>query len=521
LEAVTSTSFTGAPAKLSLKLVIITVLLVITTVAMLVKTDGNVIVAVAPVIGLGVLWVLARAPVNRTLIGLFALTLLAYDKGGTNPHAGAWDGPFTILGNALYPNLPIKLDGIEMVLVFCLGLMFMRWLVGSKIDNPEGLEGARPIRTALAVSSVALFIWIGWGIARGGNFQQMLWQTRQLMWAPILSAMFTYAFRTRVWHMALGGIIIAVALLHSLDGIYFFYAMVKPRQLMVEFSITHGDSMLLIGTIAMLIALFLERPTKRMALFCCCVFPVVAVGLVVNHRRLAYVSLAFCLLGIFLMMHSELRKRILRYALFAAPVLILYVTAGIAAKGESIVFYPIRSLVSVADTKNASNQTRDIENYNLLYTFGGQPIMGSGFGHEYTEVSVAYSISEVMPNYRYIAHNSVLWLLMLTGLIGFGMLWAYHLVTIFIGARTYKAATDPYDAALVLGSVCLIICYIFQSFGDMGMISWLGAFLVAAAVSVISNISTRVGGWDNHPPKKTGTPPKRRVTEEPLRAVQV
>ncbi len=208
--------------------------------------------------------------------------------------------------------------------------------------------------------------------------------------------------------------------------------------------------------------------------------------------------------------------------MITAPVIILYVTAGIAAKGESIIFYPIRSLFSVADSKNVSNQTRDIENYNLLYTFGGQPIMGSGFGHEYTEVSVAYSIADIMPNYRYIAHNSVLWLLMLTGLIGFGLLWAYHLVTIYIGARTYNVATDPYDAAMVLGSVCIVICYIFQSFGDMGMISWLTCFLLLGLYPFSATTATRVGGWDNNPPKKTPTAPLRREKdEEPLRAVQI
>ena len=99
--------------KLPFKLLVAAAALVLITVGMLVATDGNVVVAIAPVIGIAVLWVLAISPVNRTLIGLFALTLLAYDKGGTSPHSGKWDGPFTILGNFLYPNLPVKLNGIR------------------------------------------------------------------------------------------------------------------------------------------------------------------------------------------------------------------------------------------------------------------------------------------------------------------------------------------------------------------------------------------------------------------------
>ncbi len=179
----TSTSFTGTATKLQLTIVVVAIAMVLITVGMLVKTDGNVVVAVAPVIGIAVVWALARAPVNRTLILIFGVTLLAYDKGGTNPHAGKWDGPFTILGNFVFPNLPIKLNGIEMVLAFVLVLMLLRWLVGSKIDNPEEHRSgaANQARFERYHWPLCVRIWIVWGVLRGGNFQQMLWQTRQLM----------------------------------------------------------------------------------------------------------------------------------------------------------------------------------------------------------------------------------------------------------------------------------------------------------------------------------------------------
>ncbi len=516
-------------AKLPLPIVLGAVGLTLITVMMLLVSDGNLVVALVPTILLGVVWYMTVKPVAHSLIVLFGVCLLMHNPG-MRPHDGNWDGPLQPVGRLLYDNLrnivgvdALRFNAIEAVLFFLALLILLRWLVGSRIDNPEGTSAARPLKLALGLCLVTLFAWIAWGIARGGNSQQMLWQTRQIMWAPLMSAMFIHAFRTPKWHRALGFIIIGVAIVRCLDGIYFFYGMVKPRALFVEYSITHEDSMLLITTVVMLAAMMLERPTKRTLLTVMSIFPIIAVGLVVNHRRLAYVSLAMSLIAVFLLINVNLRRRIIRWMLIGAPVLILYVGAGVAAKGESIIFFPIRSLVSVADTKNASNQTRDIENYNLLYTYRDAPLLGLGFGHEYNEVSVAYDISHAMPNYRYIAHNSVLWLLMLCGGIGFAGMWLYYVVSIFLGARVYRLTTDPDIAVGALTSVAAVICFIFQAFGDMGMIGWMGVLLLSAANAVVATSATRVGAWSD-----VGTPaPKAQAhssgveSEEPLRAEQI
>ena len=517
-----------APAKLPLPILVGAIGLTLVTVMMLLVSDGNLVVALVPTILIGVVWYMAVKPIAHALIGLFGVCLLMHNPG-MRPHDGKWDGPLQPVGRLIYDNLrnivgvdALRFNAIEAVLFFLAILVLLRWLVGSRIDNPEGTSAARPLKLAMALCLVTLFTWIVWGIARGGNSQQMLWQTRQIMWAPLLSAMFIHAFRTPKWHRALGFIIIGVALIRCLDGIYFFYAMVKPRALFVEYSITHEDSMLLITTVVMLLAMLLERPAKRTFFTVMCIFPIIAVGLVVNHRRLAYVSLAMSMVAIFLLMNINLRKRIIRWMLIGAPVLILYVGAGIAAKGESIIFFPIRSLVSVADTKNASNQTRDIENYNLLYTFRDAPILGTGFGHEYNEVSVAYDISHAMPNYRYIAHNSVLWLLMLCGGVGFAGMWLYYVIAIFLGARVYRLTTDPDVAVAALTSVCAIICFVFQAFGDMGMIGWMGVLLVSAANSVVATSATRVGAWsDADVPRAKESEEAREPGEPPLQAERI
>src|SRR5690606_31658915 len=101
---------------------------------------------------------------------------------------------------------------------------------------------------------------------------------------------------------------------------------------------------------------------------------------------------------------------------------------------------PVQVLKSVTDSSDSSSETRDIENYNLIVTARQKPILGSGLGHEYIEQVVAYDISAAFEAYRYVPHNSVLWLLGAGGLVGFSAIWALLLTGAFLAVRTYRHA---------------------------------------------------------------------------------
>ena len=102
------------------------------------------------------------------------------------------------------------------------------------------------------------------------------------------------------------------------------------------------------------------------------------------------------------------------------PLVVVYF--AIAHFKTTGIFAPGASLLSVTKQKDGSSITRDIENFNLLVTLRQHPFVGSGWGHEYVELVKADDISKFFPQYRYIAHNSVLWLWSIGGLAGFTLL---------------------------------------------------------------------------------------------------
>jgi hypothetical protein len=184
-------------------------------------------------------------------------------------------------------------------------------------------------------------------------------------------------------------------------------------------------------------------------------------------------------------------KRRLTLAAFAgAPFIVLYLVIG--WDRTETVFKFAHAVATMTGKEDASSATRDIENYNLLMTLKQNPLIGIGFGKEYDEVSVAYSIKEIFPQYRYIPHNSVLGLLGFTGLVGFAGIWFFLPATGFLLATAYRAFTHDRIARIVmLTALAQIAVFMNQLYGDMGLVSTTATVLMASSMAVAGKLSLR------------------------------
>jgi hypothetical protein len=68
-------------------------------------------------------------------------------------------------------------------------------------------------------------------------------------------------------------------------------------------------------------------------------------------------------------------------------------------------------------------------------------------------------------------------------------------VSLLLAARAYRLAGDPPTRTLALAPVVMAIAYLLQAYGDMGLQSWGGAFLLAACVAAPGVLAVRVGAW--------------------------
>ena len=486
-----------ASAALPVRSFILVGICAVTSAALLIVSNGNLGAAAAPFLGVAFLAALVRLPLRISLLATTAVALLFHNPGA-KPMMGKWVGPLTLGGALVYDNWrkligadALRFSSIELVLLLLVLVVAARTLVGNNVDRHLDIPAIRPIRVALGVSFLVVVLQAARGLVLGGDLQQMIWQFRQVLWLPIIAGLFLRACKTPGVLTWLVGILFGVATLRSLEGLFFYFGIARPGAMYTDYIMTHDDSMLFVCCFIVAFLMGLEWGVKKIPKSILAVLPIIALAMIFNTRRLAYVSLMLAGLSVLVLMKLEIRQRIIKTGLLFVPLFLAYVAVGTQSKAA--VFAPVRSLVSVADDENASNESRDVENYNLVYTMKKAPLLGLGFGHDYIELIATYSIEEFMSNYRYIAHNSILWLFSLVGVLGFTGLWAYIVVTIFFAARTHRRRDGPHDATTriaVSASTAVIMVYMVQSFGDMGAISWMAPFLVGAAVGVVGNVAS-------------------------------
>jgi hypothetical protein len=143
---------------------------------------------------------------------------------------------------------------------------------------------------------------------------------------------------------------------------------------------------------------------------------------------------------------------------------------------------------SVSSQEDSSSKTRDIENFNLIQTLKLHPILGSGFGHEYVETVQANRVDQYFAQYRFIAHNSVLWLLSLSGWLGFTFVWMIFPVGMLIALRVHRQCTTPVDRVTAFVTATAVLCFVLQAWGDMGLQSWMGTLIVTSLMGATGSM---------------------------------
>jgi hypothetical protein len=317
-----------------------------------------------------------------------------------------------------------------------------------------------------------------YGLARGGDFKNSLWQLRQLFWLPVLGVLFGNAFKQASARVALLRTLMAVAWVRCLVGVYFYVAVARPSGVRPEYVTTHSDTVLTVMAMLIGVTILVERWTPGHLLLNLVLQPVLFAGLITNDRRVAFVSLGLGVLSLVGMGPAVLRVWLRRGVLVLAPLAVLYVAVGWSS--SAAIFKPVQTLRELSSSEDASSQTRDIENYNLTLTLKRHPVLGSGFGHEYFEFVQGNRVDQFFAQYRYIAHNSVLWILSIAGVAGFSLLWAMFPVSVLVARRAHRAAVTAVDRTTAFAAVMAVLCFIVQAWADMGLQSWMAALVLTS-----------------------------------------
>lgn len=446
-----------------------------------------------------------RLGLQRFICGLVFLALVAEPRVGIYD-GGKWQTFMVYAGDVLFFSLP----GIRMPLldVFLLGAM----IAALRSRGAALWLRARPMDAALKLSLVGVGAMYTWGLVRGGDLKLLLFQTQWFVMMSVLAIAMIAAF-SRAAHFTLLGKAILAAAAYRSAMVWIFYlrfvrtGIIWPAPPTIT---THHDSALFVLGLVIALSYALSQRTAGAWLFAALSSALFLTAIEWNGRRLAYLSLIASLgLIFFILPERPARRRALFALAIATPLLVAYVAAG-WGRTEPI-FKPVYSFASViGESEDTSSEMRNIEHYNLVRTFRTSMLVGTGFGHEYTEVSRAYDITHAFPWYRYVPHNNVIGLLAFTGIVGFVSIWLVIPVTLFLAARTRRLSEAPVVRAAASSAAAAVLVYMVHMYGDMGFSSVTTCILLASAVAVAGRLSAVSGAWPVEPPAAASEPRRQR-----------
>ena len=477
-------------------------------------SEGNWGVGLAPLAAGLVGVALLRAPLRYWMHLVLAIGLLV-DNPIERPGQNRYKSWLLPLGTLLYETLNkslhlsgFKLTGMQLLMLVLMGVASLRILSSDRVDGKMRWRAAAPFLRACLVAMGTLLAWEFYGLARGGSPPHSIFQMQTMFFMPMMAMVFAYAFKSTADLRLMLTTFMTVGVLRALLCIYYyltvFRAAVKDGGESGDGSYvtTHSDSILAAVTIVICIATVYQSPSFKALLRAALIVPVVAIGIFLNNRRIAFVSVGLGLAFSYAAAMPGFRRRVQRTVLTAVPFALVYLAAGWGAHGGWA--KPVQTVKSVLLQKDTSSATRDIENFNLLQTLKVNPIFGSGFGHKYVEAVQAFDISKIFEAYRYVPHNNFLWLWGACGMVGFSLYWMHLSVGLFMATRVCLSATSHAQALTAMTAITAVVAYSVQAFGDMGMFSWVGSLMVASTLGACASAATANGAWVNRSRKRVG-----------------
>ncbi len=406
-------------------------------------------------------------PAKPAILITFFLAM-AIDNPNGIPGAGNYRPPLIFIGEAIYKNLePLPLCLLDLLAGACL----LRGLFHFRTESKARIQRERVFARVMSIALVSLTIGLIWGLSRGGDLKQAVYQTRTMFYMPCfgiaISVLGDLEFLRR-----LKTVLLMAAAAKGLTSIYpYFWVEAKDPLRPMEYVTIHADSMLYSMAFAVILASWIANVNKRLRRGHAVVMFLTLMGLYMNQRRIAFVSMAFAMILMYLDAPTWRRAQVNKLISRWMPVFILYMALAVSGVSNNVVFRPGLSLrgIVIQQEEDTSSQTRDIENYNLWATYRPNPILGTGFGHKYDELVVAAFIGDVFPQYRNLPHNSFLGLFAFGGMVVAVSFYSIFPATMYLALRAAKRRVSPEKWSYAIFGCSGIVAMLVQAFGDVGL----------------------------------------------------
>jgi len=454
---------------------------------------------VAPICLLLAWFCVFRAPLRNTMLVLMFAGLVL-ENPSEGPASSLWSTPFAPMGALMLVHFKSVIGGwmffggMDLMLVAAIAVvMLRRGVARGALGTPKPM-----IRLAqLTYASIALAWLVGkW---HGGNSSFAVWQMDRVIYLPTVFLLCQAAFTTAKDYLAVGKVALAASVIRATLAVYVRLTVpstIDPEtgENSLPYATTHNDSMLFAVGSVILVSMILQGAGRKATRLVWLFGPLLIAGMLANNRRIVWVEIILVFATVYLMTDTNAFKRKLnRVMVGLLPIVAGYVAVGWGSTAG--VFKPVQVIRSAVDSSaDSSTAWRDLENFNLVFTTRNFPLLGLGYGTGFWEMwpmpSVPYELE------KYVPHDAILGLYCYYGVVGFAGITALWVGGVYFAVRSYHYCKAPLEKAAALGCLGSILVYYLQCFGDMGLGSWTGVYLVAPSIAVACKLAINSGAWD-------------------------
>jgi O-Antigen ligase len=300
------------------------------------------------------------------------------------------------------------------------------------------------------------------GLSSGGDFRISLWEVRSQAYMLIAYVLACNLIDKRramdflLWSLVVG------AGIKGIQGTWRLYISLHGNVHSVESLFPHEQSYFFNAFLCYLPISLLYGAPPRLKKVMIAFLPFVIIASLANQRRAAILALCVAFLAILVVtaIAQPTRRRVVA-CVFVALALVLPPYYAYYSTKSGLLSEPARAIQSAfsPDPRDASsNLYRVNEDKDIMATMRTSPIYGYGFGrpmltpYSLADISTVYVFWNIMP------HDSILWVWMRLGTVGYIFFW------LLIGSAVLQATTltvrlrDPW----LQGVALLILTFILQ-----------------------------------------------------------
>jgi O-Antigen ligase len=366
----------------------------------------------------------------------------------------------------LYLTDTVSVNPLEILLF----VTTVSWLLQRLVDPTWRFK-----RGALFTPLMVFTAFVLAGFVRGkflgsGDTRVALFEVRPLLYLPLIYILITNLLTTRRQYKLLLLLAFSSVAIQSIFALSYYRSLPDEKREVLESLSEHSATIHMCALFVFLLALALLKCRRELRWYVACLVPPVIWAFLLSQRRAAMIALFVGVVALAAVLFHRRRRMFWFFTPAAAVVAIGYLGAtwnstgalGLPAQAVKTVLFPEQ----LGGADKSSDLYRKIEAYDLWFTIRGQPALGVGFGQKFLHPAKLPDIS-FFEFWEYIPHNSVLWIWLKTGFLGFVAMLFLFGRAVQLGARSVLTVRSSEHAAIVIAGLTYVIMFLVFAYVDI------------------------------------------------------